>query len=295
MKQAIFFGGAALALFSLLGCGGGGGNSDGAEADETRKIVFQNLETNGIGIMNPDGTGVQQLTSVGGVDNHVDPALSPDGTQIAYIHLTSTSQRLMLMNADGTNNRPLLPARSYLRAPQWHPDGTRLIYGSSSSRLYTIKTDGTEETQLTAIGEGSLPCWSADGSKIAFVSSRGGNGGDIYTVRPDGTNLTRLTNTPDYEEWNPRWSPDGTRLISFARYTDSADDRIHILNADGSGRAPIGPQNGSRPAWSPSGKKIVFAGRAEGATNWDIFTMSPDGNNLKSVTNSTIGEYAPNW
>lgn len=300
MKRSIFFGGAALALVSLVGCGGGG-DSAGGEGDETRKIVFQNLGTNGLGIMNPDGTGVQQLTSLGGSEDHLDPALSPDGSQIALVFYNRFNYQLAVMNVDGTNLRTLTDGRLYLRSPQWHPDGTRLLYGSSRSagssntRLYTIKTDGTEETQLTAIGEGSLPCWSPDGSKIAFVSSRGGNGSDIYTVRPDGTNLTRLTNTPDYEEWMPRWSPDGTRLVSYASYSASTDDRIHVLNADGSGRAPIGPVNGSRPCWSPSGKKIVFVGHAEGTTFWDIFTMSPDGSNLQNLTNSTVSEFAPNW
>lgn len=295
-KRGVVFGLVLGAFLVTFGCGGGGEEEDlGGAPDETRPIVFQSLATNGIGIINPDGTGRRELTSVSGTDDHYDPALSPDGTQIAFVLQSGGHYTLMLMNADGTNVRALTSARTYLRAPQWHPDGSRLLYGSGSpTRIYSMTTSGTE-TQLTGLGAGSLPAWSPDGSKIAFVASRSGSEEDIYIAHPDGSGLTHVAATPGYTEWSPRWSPDGKRLISYAQYSTATDDRIHILNVDGSGRTAIGPLEGARPAWSPSGKRIVFASRD--GTRWRLSTMLPDGTDIRHITTASgsTSEYAPNW
>ena len=54
--------------------------------------------------------------------------------------------------------------------------------------------------------------------------------GDIWVMNADGTNQTNLTNTPDINERDPAWSPDGTK-IAFTGPADStkiiaADSRI---------------------------------------------------------------------
>jgi TolB protein len=48
------------------------------------------------------------------------------------------------------------------------------------------------------------PAWSPDGTKIAFVSDRDGNG-DIYVMNADGSNVIRLTN--EGYNFEPSWSP----------------------------------------------------------------------------------------
>ncbi len=63
---------------------------------------------------------------------------------------------------------------------------------------------------------------------------------DIWVVNPDGTGLTNLTNTPDVAEFDPVWSPDGSR-ISFTRDAD-----IWVMNADGSGQVDLHEQPGDR-------------------------------------------------
>jgi Tol biopolymer transport system component len=47
---------------------------------------------------------------------------------------------------------------------------------------------------------------------VAFVSDRGGTR-DVFLADLAGGAVTRLTNTPDRDEFAPRWSPDGERLV----------------------------------------------------------------------------------
>ncbi len=73
--------------------------------------------------------------------------------------------------------------------------------------------------RLTALrGTLSDPQFSPDGSRIAFVSSRGDHAFvGIYTN--DSTPIVWLAPSAD-RDWSPRWSPDGTRVV-FARRNGS--------------------------------------------------------------------------
>jgi peptidoglycan hydrolase-like protein with peptidoglycan-binding domain len=77
----------------------------------TNRIVFT-AGTNGarhIYTINPDGSDLQTLTSGAGHDS--DPAWSPDGSQIAFVSDRDGEAQIYLMNADGTNQRPLAHIR----------------------------------------------------------------------------------------------------------------------------------------------------------------------------------------
>ena len=55
-----------------------------------------------------------------------------------------------------------------------------------------MSANGTSQTKLTNTAEDQRPAWSADGTKIAFESSRDGTF-EIYTMNADGTGQTRIT------------------------------------------------------------------------------------------------------
>lgn len=88
---------------------------------------------------------------------------------------------------------------------------------------------------------------------------------DLFLIRPDGTGKRNITNTPDYEEAGPRFSPDGTKLLyrRLAHGTAINHDRwgfqgeLVIANADGS--SPVSQcGDGELPwgSWSPDGKQL---------------------------------------
>lgn len=97
------------------------------------------------------------------------------------------------------------------------------------------------------------------GARIAFVSTRDDQDGDLFTINPDGTGLTKLTLNQDIDE-NPTWSPDGRSIAFTSRTVDDLRLRIYTIGADGSGRTLLGNTVMERApiAWSPDGEHIAY-------------------------------------
>ena len=112
------------------------------------------------------------------------------------------------MNADGSNQVRLTHTPGDDGEPSWSPDGTRIVFVTTtgtSADLAVMDADGSSLTTITHSGHAFEPAWSPDGTKIAFTSLRAGRG-QIYSVNADGTGLRRLTNDR-YDDGAPDWQP----------------------------------------------------------------------------------------
>jgi Tol biopolymer transport system component len=147
-----------------------------------------------------------------------------------------------------------------------------------SADIYTVNPDGTGLTNLTNSGVAErMPAWSADGTKLAFVSSgRHGAGDEVYVMDADGSDVRKVTSSDCGAAYNPAWSPDGQRIA----YDSSChvDGRaIYSITVDGTDvdQLTSGTTQDSAPSWSPDGTKIAFA-HVNGNRS-SIYVMNPDG------------------
>ena len=253
-------------------------------------------------VMNPDGSGQQRVTVGDGRLNL--PALSPDGTRIAFTSQRGVASEVFVVDVKGGSPRQIteLAAKGLgARGVSWAPDGKSLVFTSAIlGNIYVINVDGTGLRQLTnPPGRHSRPSWSPDGTRIAYVSNRSGLP-EIYVMNADGTHATRVTvgavRRPA-NHWSPApsWSPD-SRRIAFTSDQDG-NEEIYVINADGTGltRLTTDPAEDWGPSWSPDGRQIAFSRRVLG--HHQIFVMNADGTNLVRLTelSPTIANFHPSW
>jgi TolB protein len=177
-----------------------------------------------VAIVNPDGTGFQELTH--GAANSAFPSFAPDGKLLVYRTFAKEGNGLRIMNLETRTVTTL--TKEYDNFPLWSPRGDLIVFArlsggayqaGGSYDIYTIKPDGTDLKRLTnGQGNDAHMSWSPDGQYIAFASSRMGFKdeitytdapqpyGEIFVMRYDGTGVEQLTDD-QWEEGTPGWQP----------------------------------------------------------------------------------------
>jgi len=205
--------------------------------------------------MNTDGSGVYQVTTVPVIGYHnygIGFGWSPDGTKLIYSHY----ETLYTIDGNGTGLTTIAtaPANRHFREVDWSPLGNRIVAETIGqwkydSEIYLMDADGGNMTQLVGNVPGALgdPVFSPDGTKIAYYQDVSGfeaeNGRMLNThiiiSNLAGTDTTDISmNKPaGTNDTNPRWSPDGTKIIfTHAPNDNSAPPSVWIMNVDGTNR-----------------------------------------------------------
>jgi TolB protein len=217
-------------------------------------------------------------------------------------------------------------------------DGTDAANTNSTLNIWVVNPDGTGAkplTKLTALNADSFdPVWSPDGSKIVFESARKLDGSDsgtanenvnLWVMNADGSGATPLTNytvpgpfpQDGVGAFNAVWSLDGSKIAFLSDGaldgTDAGNANftvdIWIMNADGSGRAPVtkltaAAVDAGTPVWSPDGSKIAFVsaraldGSDAAALTFNVWVINANGSGATPLTRLSFGgngAFSPSW
>ncbi|HSK70137.1 MAG TPA: carboxypeptidase regulatory-like domain-containing protein [Pyrinomonadaceae bacterium] len=114
---------------------------------------------------------------------------------------------------------------------------------------------------------------------------------EIFNIDDEGFGLERVTTT-SASEMHPVWSPNGRKLAYISG--TSGNFQLYVMDFNGSNNKRIvGSMAVGDFDWSPDGGKIVFVGYEGGGAN--IYTVNSDGSGIQRITNTTTGNYNPNW
>src|SRR5207249_465177 len=194
----------------------------------------------------------------------VHPAVSPDGTQVAFAAIGD----LWRMPIGGAPER-LTHDPSLETDPAWSPDGASLAYSSDRDGFMNIWVRDLRSGIDRQITHGSAAAmnaaWSPDGSRIAFSDPEGQI--QIADIK-NGT----VTKAHDHlnEAGRASWSPDGRALVVSSlkvystRFREGTNQVLRIELGRGPDRwfAPmphksIGMREDYGPAWSPDGSRMA--------------------------------------
>ncbi len=224
-----------------------------------------------------------------------EPAWSPDGNTIAYVHGDTINGQtgIWLVDANGKNKR-ILYSNASAYSPAWSPDGKWIAF-SCNAQICKIRTDGTGLTQLTSEGRNFFPAWSPDGNWIAYDSNVNDPLGAnvIWIMRTDGTAKKDISRHGTGEWRMPDWSPNG-QLIVYQRYVGTGAPEVFAMDRSGTSALQLTRNNSfdSYPKYSPDGSKIVFTSQPYGGYD-QIWMMNSDGTNLRQLTR--IQGYSCDW
>ncbi len=177
-------------------------------------LVYRSERQDAVGLHVRNLTTGADTTRATIVAEHILPRWEGGEAQFIFVAQDKANGRWQIYRgfADG-KGAPVILADGRTPAPS--PDGQRLAFQGTDPEgnnpgIYVMPTYGGESTRLTEHESDRSPVFSPDGSKIAYMSTQGGNW-DVYVINSSGGTPRKIT-TSSGNDGLPVWSPDGSRL-----------------------------------------------------------------------------------
>jgi Tol biopolymer transport system component len=214
-----------------------------------------------------------------------DPAISPDGREIAfiwdgenpvrgdvYVHLIGGDKPLRLTHIETGFNCCV----------SWSPDGRQLAFGrcgDNGGAVFIVPALGGAERKVTTVAcnqeRAGWPVWTKDGKAMVITdqcSPKGAIGIALFSLATGEKRCLTHPEAGDRGDQSPVLSPDGSTIVFIRMHSISANEICTVPVQGGSTRVITSDQSGIWGLmWSSDGKHIVFRSSRQGMNRiWKI-------------------------
>jgi len=242
---------------------------DGKQAVYVRTIIDQkrNRRDSSVWVVGVDGNAAPKRLTAEGV-NATSPRWSPDGTRIAFVsaHGPATSAtsaptpaQIYVQRLDSAEGQLLTHLKNGATAFQWSPDGTRLV---------VLSRTGPNDDVAPADRKSDVRHYTHISYKFNDSGWFDDKRSHVWVIDATNGAAKQLTTGDDWNDTDPQWSPDSTRIAFVSdrtgkEFDDGHNKDIWVTPAAGGPLTRISDHafDDTQPRWSPDGKQIAFAGQ----------------------------------
>lgn len=228
-------------------------------------------------------------------------AISPDGTQLAYISIANKQENIMVRSAGSQGISTQRTFRNVAGGIYWGKDN-RLYFGDSNHPNYYISSvDASHGSVMSQHTNGNVddgyPVLSSDGNLLFFTRQQSGYGPSIWALNKQDGTLSSCA-----RGFSPCLIPGTNDAFYCVRNTTDKKSEIWYVNyVNGQESIVLSDVNHSftNPVLSPNGKWLLVVGNATSTIskkeNLDIFVVRTDGTQLTQLTYHPETDCSPIW
>jgi len=226
----------------------------------------RNRRESSIWMVAVDGRSEPRRLSAEGF-NSTSPRWSPDGSRLAFLSARSVDAaggeapktQILVLAMNGGEAQVVSRVKNGVSSFQWSPDGARFVAVSRKGLSDDVAAGAhkTDTRHYKNIYYKFNDTGWFDDKRTHLWIIEGTTGKD-----------KQITSGEDWNDTDPQWSPDGTRIAFVSDRTGHEYDLgfnkdVWVISRDGDGLTKISDHafEDNLPRWSPDGKQILFAGK----------------------------------
>ena len=249
---------------------------DGKQVAYVVTVIDQqrNRRVSSIWLVDTDGRSAPRRLTAEGVNSNA-PRWSPDGSELAFLSTRNAAAgesapgaaaeaarpQICILHMDGGEAQVVSHLKNGVNAFQGSPDGKRFV---AVSRL------GPSDEVAPGARKSDVRHYKHISYKFNDTGWFDDKRSHLWVIEAAGGKDKQITSGDDWNDTDPQWSPDGSRVAfvsdrSGREYDDSHNKDVWVISADGGALTKISDHafDDNLPRWSPDGKQILFAGQTK--------------------------------
>jgi eukaryotic-like serine/threonine-protein kinase len=204
----------------------------------------------------------KELEKIGPLTTGVNPAISPDGRQVALRRVVDGNDDIWLLDI----GRSVLSRFTFDPANDadalWSPDAGRIVFSSNRKGAYDLYMKsttgpGNEELLLASTQNKVATDWSPDGRFVVYRSNDSKMSYDIWALPIDGDRKPIPVVQTNFDERDAQFSPDGKWIAYQSNESGRFEIYVQPFGVTGN-KLQVSTNGGAQVRWRRDGKELFY-------------------------------------